>query len=151
MDKYKVGYATGVFDLFHIGHLNLLRSAKQITDKLIVGVSTDQLVHSYKDKYPVIPFRERIEIVKSIKYVDQVVPQDNLDKVLAFQTIGFDALIVGDDWKGTSRWDEYENRFAELGVAIEYLPYTNTTSSTLLRKVITNLSENSETPQKPWV
>ena len=134
--RYKVGYTTGVFDLFHIGHLNVLRRAKQYCDFLIVGVSTDELVESYKNKTPVIPFDERFSIVESIRYVNKVVPQKSMDKFKAWEVLRFDAMFVGDDWKGSSKWEKYESEFNEIGVDIIYLPYTQQTSSTMLRELV---------------
>ena len=98
-----IGYTTGVFDLFHIGHLNLLRRAKAQCDHLIVGVTVDELV-LYKNKHAVIPFEERIEIVRSIKYVDEAVPQVNMNKMEAWEKYHFNRMFVGDDWKGTEKW-----------------------------------------------
>src|SRR5690606_25937939 len=106
MKKYKVGYTTGVFDMFHIGHLNILRRAKEQCDYLIVGVSTDELVVSYKHKKPIIPYNERKAIVESIKYVDKVVPQINMNKMGAWEEYKFDVMFVGSDWKGTDKWNE---------------------------------------------
>lgn len=136
MKKYKVGYTTGVFDLFHIGHLNILKKAKEQCECLIVGVSTDELVQNYKNKLPVIPFEERIEIVKSIKYVDKVVAQENRDKYSAWENLQFDVMFVGDDWKGNKLFEELEHQFKSVGVDIVYFPYTQGTSSTILRKKI---------------
>ena len=115
MKKYKIGYTTGVFDMFHIGHLNILKRAKEQCDYLIVGVSTDELVQQYKNKTPVICFEERVEIVKAIRYVDQVVPQDNRDKFAAWETYRFDRMFVGDDWKGKVDF------LKEEGVEVAYL------------------------------
>lgn len=134
----KVGYTTGVFDLFHIGHLNLLRKAKEQCDYLIVGVSTDELV-SYKHKQAVIPFEERKQIVGAIKYVDKVVAQENMDKMAAWKRLHFNVMFVGDDWKGTPKWDEYERQFKEVGVEIVYFPYTKGTSSTLINQTLEKL------------
>ena len=133
MKKYKIGYTTGVFDMFHIGHLNILRRAKEQCEYLIVGVSTDELVESYKNKTPVIPFEERKAIVEGIRYVDQVVPQTSLDKVAAWEKLHFDAVFHGDDWKGSARWSETCRKLAERGVEVVFLPYTQNVSSTLLR------------------
>jgi len=130
IEKYKIGYTTGVFDLFHIGHLNILRRAKEHCEFLVVGVSTDELVKEYKGKSPVIPFHERIAIVDAIKYVDKVVPQENMDKFSAWETLHFDALFHGDDWKNSTMYKGYENQFAGVGVHIVYLPHTKGTSST---------------------
>lgn len=131
--KYKVGFTAGVYDMFHIGHLNLLRSAKAHCEKLIVGVSSDELVTSYKGRSPVISFAERMEIVKSIRYVDGVVAQVDFDRIAIWEQLRFDSMFIGDDWKGTERWSQYERDFAAKGVAIVYLPYTQTTSSTILK------------------
>ena len=103
MKKYKVGYTTGVYDMFHVGHLNILKRAKEQCDFLIVGVSTDENVLQYKHKTPVVPYEQRKEIVAAIRYVDQVVPQENMDKFAAWEKYHFDAIFHGDDWKG-SNW-----------------------------------------------
>ena len=132
MKKYKVGYTTGVFDMFHIGHLNILKRAKEQCNYLIVGVSTDALVESYKHKIPIIPFEERFEIVKAIKYVDQVVPQESMDKYAAWDKLHFDAIFHGDDWKGSAMYEEIETKLAAVGVDMVFLPHTAGTSSTLL-------------------
>ena len=137
----KIGYTTGVFDLFHVGHLNLLRKAKEQCDYLIVGVSTDDLV-SYKNKRAVIPFEERCRIVEAIRYVDKVVPQENMDKMAAWERLHFDVMFVGDDWKGTEKWNNYEKQFAEVGVEIVYFPYTKGTSSTLINQTLEKLRED---------
>lgn len=135
-----IGYTTGVFDLFHIGHLNLLKNAKGLCDKLIVGVTTDQLV-SYKNKKAVIPFEERIEIVRSSKYVDSAIPQDSLDKYEAWKKLKFDILFVGDDWYLSNRWEELEARFKEVNVKVIYFPYTKGTSSTLINEILIKLRD----------
>lgn len=136
MKKYKVGYTTGVFDLFHIGHLNILKKAKEQCEYLIVGVSTDELVFNYKNKYPIIPHEERMDIVNSIKYVDKVIPQINRNKFEAWEKVKFDVMFVGDDWKGTDIFNKLELKFKQVGVDIVYFPYTQGTSSTILRKKI---------------
>lgn len=130
-----IGYTTGVYDLFHVGHLNMLRNSKSMCDKLIVGITTDKLV-SYKNKKSVIPFEERMEIVRSIKYVDTVVAQDNMDKFEAWKKLKFDIMFVGDDWYNTTKWNEYEEQLKEVGVKIIYFPYTKGTSSTLINKTL---------------
>ena len=137
-----IGYTTGVFDLFHIGHLNLLKNAKAKCDYLVVGITTDELV-KYKGKLPVINLEERMEIVKAIKDVDEVVVQDDLDKFKAWEKYHYDVLFVGDDWKGTDKWNEYERKLNLVGAKVCYLPYTKTTSSTLITKVLKDLSENT--------
>lgn len=131
-----VGYTTGVFDLFHIGHLNILRRAKEQCDYLIVGVSTDELVMKDKNKKPVIPFSERFEIVSAIKYVDKVVVQPDKNKLAAWERYHFDKMFVGSDWKGTPQWKKFEEEFAPLGVEIVYLPHTDGISSTILQEKI---------------
>jgi glycerol-3-phosphate cytidylyltransferase len=132
----KIGYTTGVFDLFHVGHLNILRNAKLECDYLIVGITTDELSKRDKGITPVIPFLERMAIVESIKYVDSVVPQTSYDKLEAWDNIKFNIMFVGDDWKGSERWNKIEEEFKKRGVAIQYLPYTNHTSSTKLRSIL---------------
>jgi glycerol-3-phosphate cytidylyltransferase len=136
MKQYKIGYTTGVFDLFHVGHLNILKKAKEQCDHLIVGVSTDELVMEYKNKQPVIPFEDRIEIVAGIKYVDQVVPQITRDKIVAWEHLLFDVMFVGDDWKGDALFNELEMKFKEQGVDIVYFPYTKGISSTIVKQKI---------------
>lgn len=131
-----IGYTTGVYDMFHIGHLNVIKKAKENCDYLIVGVSTDELVRHDKNKTPVIPFEERSKIVSAIKYVDMVVSQTNKDKVSAWRKYKFNKMFVGSDWKGTPQWKEYERQFEELGVEIVYLPHTDGISSTLLTEFI---------------
>lgn len=130
-----IGYTTGVYDLFHIGHLNLLKNAKGMCDKLIVGVTVDELV-GYKGKKAMIPFEDRIEIVRSCKYVDAAVPQYDMDKLTACKKLGADFLFVGDDWYATEKWKEYEQEFTKEGIQIVYFPYTHGTSSTQIRKAL---------------
>lgn len=135
MEKKKIiGYTTGVFDMFHIGHLNILRKAKERCDYLIVGVSTDKLCLSYKKKLPIVNYEERKAIVEAIRYVDEVVPQIDRDKYAAWERIHFDVMFVGDDWKGSPLFSELEERYKKVGVRIEYFPYTKGTSSTILRE-----------------
>ena len=131
-----IGYTTGVYDLFHIGHLNILKRAKENCDHLIVGVSTDELVETYKHKKPIIPFKERMEIVKAIRYVDEVVPQITMDKFSAWEKLKFDRLFHGNDWKGTKMYNEIEEKLKKVGVEMIFFPYTNGTSSTLLNEVL---------------
>ena len=135
----KIGYTTGVFDLFHIGHLNVLKRAKLECDYLIVGVSTDELCMEAKNKKPSIPFQERMEIVEAIKFVDEVVPQVNYDKEEAWNNLKFDKMFVGDDWKGTDKWNQLEKDFKKLNVEIHYFSYTSHTSSSKLREVLEKL------------
>ena len=135
--KYKIGYTTGVFDMFHIGHLNILRRAKEQCEFLIVGVSTDEVVQSYKQKIPIIPFEDRCAIVEAIKYVDKVVVQSDMNKLAAIQRIHADVVFVGSDWKGSKTWVEYEKQFNDIGCKVVYLDHTEGISSTILRKKIT--------------
>ena len=135
-----IGYTSGVYDLFHIGHLNLLRNAKGMCDKLIVGVTTDELV-IYKNKKAVIPFHERMEIVRSIRYVDSVVPQEDMDKFEMWKKLKFDVMFVGDDWYASDKWEELEKQFKEVGVRIVFFPYTKGTSSTLLNETLKKLRD----------
>tara|TARA_B100000925_G_scaffold281940_1_gene254253 strand:+ start:482 stop:910 length:429 start_codon:yes stop_codon:yes gene_type:complete len=134
--KYKVGYTTGVFDLFHIGHLNILKKSKNLCHELIVGISTDDLVFTNKRKYPVINLKERLEIVKSIKFVDKVVIQKNSNKFTAHRYYKFDVLFVGDDWKGDPKWIEYEQMLNKKNVDVIYFPYTKSTSSTKINQIL---------------
>lgn len=138
MKTIKIGYTTGTFDLFHIGHLNILRRSKELCDYLVVGVSTDECVESYKHKKPVIPFEQRMAIVGSIKYVDKVVPQTNMNKFDAWKDIKYDIMFHGDDWKGTDMYNEYERKLKEVGVEFVYLPHTDGISSTILREKTEN-------------
>lgn len=143
MDKCITGYTTGVFDLFHVGHLNMLKNARAMCDRLIVGVSTDELV-SYKNKEPVIPYEERAEIVRAIEYVDAVIPQESMDKFEAWKRLHFDIMFVGDDWYGTEKWNAYEKQFADVGVKIVYFPYYKGTSSTKINAVLNKIQEEGE-------
>jgi glycerol-3-phosphate cytidylyltransferase len=136
MKKEIVGYTTGVFDLFHVGHLRLLNRAKSKCDRLIVGVSTDELVMQYKNKRPVIPFEERVEIVSALKCVDEVVPQTHRDKLAAYHEIKFDVMFVGSDWKGSELFSKVEAELANYGVKVVYFDYTNTVSSTSLQSTL---------------
>jgi len=133
-----IGYTSGVYDLFHIGHLNLLKNAKSLCDKLIVGVSIDELV-SYKNKKAVINHNERMEIVRSIKYVNTVVPQNDMDKFKMWERLKFDVMFVGDDWFQSEKWNELDTKFKEVGVKIIYFPYTKGTSSTLINETLKKL------------
>ncbi|MBO4389016.1 MAG: adenylyltransferase/cytidyltransferase family protein [Spirochaetales bacterium] len=137
-----IGYTTGVFDMFHIGHLNIIRRAKEQCDCLIVGVSTDELVEHEKNKRPIIPFSERCEIVGSIKYVDEVVPQTDKNKYAAWERLHFNRMFVGSDWQGTDVWKRYEKQFAPVGVEIIYLPHTDGISSSILRSILNGDSDS---------
>ena len=136
-----IGYTTGVFDLFHVGHLNILRQAKERCDYLIVGVSTDELTEQYKHKRPVISYEERAEIVRAIRYVDEVIPQTDRDKFAAWEKLHFQRMFVGDDWKGSPLFEELEQKFQPLGVEIVYFPYTNGTSSTILTETLNRINQ----------
>lgn len=132
--KYKIGYTTGVFDMFHIGHLNILRRAKEQCEYLIVGVSTDELVKEYKNKTPIIPFEERKSIVEAIRFVDEVVAQTDMNKLNFVKKQNINVVFVGSDWKGTDEWNAFEKEFASFGCKVEYLNHTDGISSTILRE-----------------
>ena len=130
-----IGYTAGVFDLFHIGHLNLLKNAKGMCDKLVVGVSVDELV-AYKGKCALIPFEDRIEIIRACKYVDAAIPQYDMDKLSACKKLGATMLFVGDDWYATKQWQQYEKDFEDDGIEIVYFPYTKGVSSTKITETL---------------
>lgn len=139
MKKYKVGYTCGVFDMLHIGHLNLLERCKEYCDYLIVGVCDDNYVREIKHKEPVYNQEDRCRILKALKVVDDAVIVDietTNDKMLALEKVGFDVLFSGDDWKGSERYNRTEAEFAKLGVSIEYFPYTKGISTTDLKAKI---------------
>ena len=142
MKKKIVGYTSGVFDLFHVGHLNLLINAKALCDQLIVGVTTDELV-SYKNKKSVIPFQERLEIVRSIQHVDAAIAQEDMDKFKMWEKLKFDIMFVGDDWFASTKWKEIEEKFKEVGVRIIYFPYTKCTSSTMINETLKKIRNNN--------
>lgn len=133
-----IGYTTGVFDLFHVGHVNILKRAKSLCDFLIVGVTTDE-ASQYKNKIPVIPFEDRCGVVEACRYVDCVVPQTSHDKVEAYNRYKFNVMFVGDDWYQTKNWEIFESQLIKLGVKIIYYPYTNKTSSTLINQTLNQL------------
>lgn len=137
-----IGYTSGVFDLFHVGHLNLIRNARALCDFLIVGVSSDELVEEYKARTPVIPFNERAEIVRSLRFVDAVVPQNSRSKIEAHDRLNFDHLFVGDDWYQDPRWVEFDGALKSRGVSITYFPYTQGTSSTRLNQVLSKIADS---------
>ena len=137
-----VGYTSGVYDLFHIGHLNLLRNARAMCDKLVVGVTTDELV-SYKNKKSVIPFEERLEIVRANQYVDAAIPQTSMNKFEMWEKLRFDVMFVGDDWFASDKWKEFDEQFKSVGVKIVYFPYTKGVSSTLLNEVLLKIRSDS--------
>lgn len=125
--------------MFHIGHLNIIRKAKEQCDYLIVGVTTDELCHKRKNKYPIICEQDRMAIVEAIRYVDKVVPQTDMDKIKPVKEYGADAVFVGSDWKGTDAWNKYEKEFAEVGCTVVYLDHTDGISSTILRDKLNSL------------
>ena len=141
--KKIIGYTTGVYDMFHIGHLHLLKKAKNRCDFLIVGVSTDELVESYKNKTPIIPFEHRLEIIASLKFVDDVVAVTHRDKKQAFLDVGYDVLFVGDDWKGSDIFNDLELFLNKNDARIEYFPYTKEVSSTKFKKILTDISNTN--------
>ncbi|MCL1831439.1 MAG: adenylyltransferase/cytidyltransferase family protein [Oscillospiraceae bacterium] len=128
-----IGYTSGVYDLFHIGHLSLLKNAKAMCDRLVVGVTTDELV-SYKGKQATICYGDRAEIVRSVRYVDAVVPQENMDKVAMCRKLKAEYLFVGDDWYDTPKWKQIEEELANIGTKVVYFPYTKGISSTMLNE-----------------
>jgi glycerol-3-phosphate cytidylyltransferase len=131
----RIGYAPGVYDMFHIGHLNILRNSRRACDYLIAGVASDDFSRRAKGKSPVIPLAERLEIVRSIRYVDEAVAED-VPKLEMWERLRFDVIIKGDDWRGTEKGNRLEREFAEVGVEVFYLPYTVHTSSTMLRQAL---------------
>ena len=136
-----IGYTTGVFDLFHIGHLNLFKNAKNMCDKLIVGVTVDELV-KYKNKEAMIPFDERIEIVRSCRYVDAAIPQYDMDKLTACKKLSASYMFVGDDWYGTEKWKKYEEEFSKEGIKVVYFPYTKGISSTKITEALNKIRKH---------
>ena len=135
MKKYKIGYTQGVFDMFHIGHLNILNRAKDQCEYLIVGVNADTLVENYKHKTPVINENDRIKIVGNIKCVDRVVLANTLDKKEQYKRLGFDAIFIGSDWKGNPRWESTREEMKQIGVEVVFLPHTEGITSSILRNV----------------
>ena len=133
-----IGYTTGVFDMFHIGHLNIIKKAKERCDYLIVGVSTDELVLSYKHKQPVIPFEQRVQIVEALRYVDRVVEQTSMNKLDAWNDLHFNVLFHGSDWKNTDMYRKVEEDMKQVGVQVVFLPHTEGISSTLLVEKVQN-------------
>ena len=136
MKKYRLGYTQGVYDLFHIGHLNLINNAKQMCEYLIVGINSDKLVEEYKHKKPIIDEINRSKIVMNLKAVDEVIIVDTLDKLLLQQKLGFDAVFIGSDWKGNDRWLKTENDLAKVNCDVIYLPHTDGISTTMLKEII---------------
>lgn len=139
MKNKTIGYTSGVYDLFHVGHLNILKRAKEQCDYLIVSVSTDELVQKYKNKTPIIDFESRKKIIESIKYVDEVVPQINRDKMQAFHQYKFDKIFVGNDWKGSELWDNLESQLKQFNAEVVYIDYTRGISTT---EILNKLKDN---------
>lgn len=137
--KKVIGFTAGAFDMFHVGHLNLLKNAKTRCDYLIAGVNTDELIAAYKNKHAIVPLEERMQIVRAIKYVDEVIAVDTLDKEAIWEKKMFDIVFIGDDWKGSTRWNETEQTMKKHNVEVVYLPYTVGTTSTLLRERLLKL------------
>ena len=134
MKKYKIGYTSGVYDLFHIGHLNVIEKSKEQCDFLIVGVTTDELCYMRKNKYPIVNQNDRIKIISCIKYVDKAIFQEDMDKLAVVKKYGVDAVFVGSDWKGTESWKKYEEEFKTLNCDVVYIDHTDGISSTILRE-----------------
>jgi glycerol-3-phosphate cytidylyltransferase len=130
----RIGYTSGVYDMFHVGHLNILRRAREKCDYLIVGVATDELSMARKGKRPIVPYLERIEIVQNIRYVDDVVPHDHMDRLETWNNLKYDVMFKGDDWRGSSEWLDLEKRLNQVGVDVVYFPYTPHQTSSLLRQ-----------------
>jgi glycerol-3-phosphate cytidylyltransferase len=136
-----VGYVPGVFDLFHVGHLNMLRQARSRCDVLVAGVVSDEMCELGKGIRPTVPLEERVAIVDAIGIVDATYVEVTLDKRDSWREVGFHRLFKGDDWKGTAKGDRLEQQMAEVGVEVVYFPYSLQTSSTALRKHLARGSE----------
>lgn len=132
--KYKIGFTDGVYDMFHVGHLNMIKEAKKHCDFLIVGVHSDEIVEGYKKRKTVINEDDRCAIIEAIKYVDKAVINRTRDKMELFELHHFDVVFIGDDWKGTERWNNFEKVLGEVGVSVEYIPYTKGISTTQIRE-----------------
>lgn len=134
--RFKVGYTTGTFDLFHVGHLNILEKAKENCEYLIVGVSTDELVKEYKGELPVISFEDRIRIIRALKCVDKAIPQRTMNKLDVLEDIQYDVLFHGDDWKNTEMYNEIEEKLAEKNISCVYFPYTKSISTQSIKEKV---------------
>jgi len=130
--QFKIGYTQGTYDLFHIGHLNLLEHAKELCDFLIVGINSDELVKSYKNKNVHICAKDRARIVKALKVVDDVIITNTLDKIELYKKLNYDVIFIGNDWEGSQRWSETEKELSKFGVPVKYLPHTNGISTTII-------------------
>ena len=133
---YRIGYTTGVFDMFHIGHLAILERAKERCRYLIVGVSSDALVREYKHRTPVIGLADRMRIIAAVRYVDEVVVQENMDKIDAWRRLHYNVLFHGDDWRNSAMYEDVEKRLNEVGVDVVYLPHTPGISTTILTEIV---------------
>lgn len=140
----RIGYAAGAFDLFHIGHLNVLRHAREHCDTLVAGVVSDEMLRQVKGIEPVVPTLERVEIVRAIRWVDEVHVETVPDKLDTWREVGFTHFFKGDDWRGTERGLRLERQFAAVGVEVVYFPYTAHTSSTVLRRALAQLSGSAD-------
>ncbi len=145
----RVGYAPGAFDLFHVGHLNILKHASERCDHLIAGVVSDEMLALTKGRPPVIPLAERLEIVRAVRYVHQVHTESVPDKLDTWRQVRFDVIFKGDDWRGTPKGEKLERDFASVGVEVEYFPYTMHTSSTILRRALAALEESPSARNLP--
>ena len=142
--QYKIGFTDGVYDMFHVGHLNMIKEAKKHCDYLIVGVHSDEIVEGYKNRKTIINETDRREIVSSVKYVDKAVINTTRDKIKLWEQHHFDVVFIGDDWKGTERWNNFEKVLGEIGVSVEYIPYTKGISTTQIRNTISDNKNEGE-------
>lgn len=133
-----IGYTQGTYDMFHIGHLNLIKNAKKLCDYLIVGVNSDALVETYKNKKTIIPIEERVAIIEELKSVDKVIICNTLDKIAIVKEMNIDKIFIGDDWKGNPRWEKTKQEMAKIGIEVVFLPHTDGTSSTMLREKLSD-------------
>lgn len=138
----KIGYTTGVFDLFHKGHVNFLKAARSFCDFLIVGATTDELSEQEKSKRPLFNLEDRIAVLSACKYVDLAIPHNNSDKIRAWKKLKFDILIIGDDWYDSESYNMFEKQLKEKGVKVIYVPYTKGVSVTILRERISQGKES---------
>lgn len=143
----RIGYAAGAFDLFHVGHLNILRQARMRCDYLIAGVVSDEQLLIRKGHLPVVPLGERLAVVEAIKYVDEVHPEILPNKIDTWRGCHFDIFFKGDDWRGSPAGLDLERQFAEVGVAVEYFPYTLHTSSTILRRTLNKINSTAKSAE----
>lgn len=142
--KNKIGFTDGVYDMFHVGHLNMIREAKKRCDYLIVGVHSDEIVEGYKNRKTIINENDRREIVGAIKEVDKAVINHTRDKMELWKKYHFDTIFIGDDWKGTERWINFEKELAKIGVTVEYIPYTKGISTTQIRQQVSGVNNDKK-------